>query len=93
MELPAPELKVDFTCDLEGDTYTGKAEIENISAVPALMIRLNVVRNHSGEQILPVFYEDNYISLLPGEKRTVDISFKAADTGGEKPDLKYEISL
>ncbi len=93
LELPAPELKVDFTCDLEGDTYTGKAEIENISAVPALMIRLNVVRNHSGEQILPVFYEDNYISLLPGEKRTVDISFKAADTGGEKPDLKYEISL
>ena len=34
-----------------------------------------------------------HVSLLPGEKRTVSIRFKAEDTGGEKPGLEYEVSL
>ncbi len=31
------------------------------------------LRDASGERVLPVFYDENYFSLLPGEKRTVHI--------------------
>jgi exo-1,4-beta-D-glucosaminidase len=35
--------------------------------------------------VLPIFWEDNYISLLPGETKTISGRFSIADTGGEKP--------
>ncbi len=36
------------------------------------MVHLQL-RKENGERVLPVYYEDNYVSLLPGEARTVHI--------------------
>ncbi len=44
----------------------------------------------SGRTIVPVFWEDNYVSLLPGESRTLRATFAAADLGGEKPVFSYK---
>jgi len=49
--------------------------------VPALLIRLNL-KGTDGEQILPVIYEDNYFALMPGEQRTVSISYREEDARG-----------
>lgn len=35
------------------------------------MAHLQLRRKSSGERVLPVFYSDNYVSLAPGESRTV----------------------
>lgn len=37
------------------------------------------------ERVLPVYYSDNYISLVPGESRTIEIEADAADLKGESP--------
>ncbi|MGN6569738.1 MAG: hypothetical protein ACTHJ0_17385, partial [Flavipsychrobacter sp.] len=29
----------------------------------------------TGKRILPAFYSDNYVSILPGEKQTINIGF------------------
>jgi len=50
-----------------------------------MMIRLKVVGNTSGKRILPVFYSDNYVSLMPGETKTITMKLKDEDTGGQKP--------
>jgi len=44
----------------------------------------------SKEPVLPVFWEDNYFSLLPKEKRVVRVEFEQKDLNGEKPLLKVE---
>jgi hypothetical protein len=49
------------------------------------MTRLKVVREQSGDRILPAIYSDNYIYLMPGERRTITTEVKHADTRGEKP--------
>jgi beta-mannosidase len=36
-------------------------------------------------RVLPVFYSDNYVSLLPGERRTITIEAAAKDLGGDRP--------
>ena len=69
------------------DGYKVKATLRNSSRVPALMVRLKMQGSKSGESILPVFYEDNYFSLLGGESKTVEINFKDEDCHGKTPEL------
>ena len=40
-----------------------------------------------GTRILPAYYSDNYVSLLPGESREVDIEYPASADKGE-PQIK-----
>ena len=68
--------------------WVGTVTLENRSEVPAVMIRLNVVGRKDGEQILPMFYGDNYFSMMPGEVKTVSLRWYEADTRGNKPLVK-----
>jgi hypothetical protein len=52
------------------------------------MIRLKLYGKKTGERILPAFYSDNYIALMPGEEKEITISFKDEDTRGERPDVE-----
>ena len=58
--------------------------ITNNGNVPAVMLRLNL-KGDDGEQILPVIYSNNYLHLMPGESRTIDIEWKNEDARGCKP--------
>ena len=68
-----------------GGEWLATVQLKNNTDVPALMIRLKVYGKKTGESILPAYYSDNYISLRPGEEKTVTISFKEEDTRGERP--------
>ena len=70
---------------LYGEEWIGKITLENRDRVPAVMIRLNLVGRQDDKQILPVFYEDNYFSLMPGEKKTVTVKCYVADSRGNAP--------
>jgi hypothetical protein len=66
------------------------ATIANPSSTIALMIRLKLVGAKSGVRILPVFYVDNYFSLLPGETKTVRIEADTKYLHGEEAKLICE---
>ena len=72
------------------DTITLTAKIANPSSDVALMIRLKPVKDQSRERILPVFYSDNYFSLLPGESKVVTLEFDRKYLGGESPFVVME---
>jgi hypothetical protein len=59
--------------------------LHNPGTQVALMAHLQLRRQHSGERVLPVFYSDNYVSLVPNETRTISIEADAADLKGETP--------
>ncbi len=46
-------------------------------------VRLKV--NKAGQEILPVVWQDNYISLLPGEKREISATYRASELGAARP--------
>jgi hypothetical protein len=54
-------------------------ELRNTSAVAALNTKLVTTRAANGSEVLPTFYSDNYISLLPGEVRTVTVDMPEVD--------------
>jgi hypothetical protein len=55
-----------------------KVHLKNPSAVAALNSKLTTFYAADGSEVLPAFYSDNYISLLPGEERTVTIDLPQA---------------
>ena len=51
----------------------------------ALMAHLQLRRKDSGERVLPVYYSDNYVSLVPGESKRISVEAADADLKGEVP--------
>jgi hypothetical protein len=68
-----------------GSEWLSTVTLKNDTPTPALMIRLNVTGSKDNQRILPVFYSDNYFSLLPGEEKTITLKLHDVDTRGEKP--------
>jgi hypothetical protein len=84
-QLGKAHVRAATTVTRQGDLWRLTTEIENTSGWPALMTRLKVVRATSGDRILPAIYSDNYVTLLPGERRTIQTELRDADTRGERP--------
>ncbi|KAI1870116.1 hypothetical protein JX265_006286 [Neoarthrinium moseri] len=62
-----------------------KVVLENHSTVPAFFVNLNLV-DGAGEDVLPVFWSDNYVTLWPREKLELDV--KSGGTGAKAIKLK-----
>ena len=94
-DLPVIKLQSNTKIERSGENWILLTSLKNTSNTPALMIRLEVVGNNNHERILPVFYNDNYISLMPGESKVITMRLKEEDTLGEKPVVEisgYNIS-
>ncbi len=59
--------------------------LSNPAKTMALMAHLQLRRKGTGERVLPVFASDNYISLAPGESRTVTLDAALGDLKGDTP--------
>ena len=49
----------------------------------AFFVRAEVTRGQGGEEVVPVTYSDNYISLWPGEATTLTAQYAVADLAGQ----------
>ena len=63
-----------------GAAVRGERQLEvtmrNGGEAPALSGKLTLF-NADGERILPAYFSDNYVALMPGESRTVSVTFKS----------------
>jgi mannosylglycoprotein endo-beta-mannosidase len=83
-ELPTAVVEASAVSRVTGDKSVVTLTLRNSSAMIALMTHLQLHRKTSGKRVLPVFYSDNYLSLVPGESRVVTIELATKDLGGEK---------
>jgi exo-1,4-beta-D-glucosaminidase len=83
-QLPRVKLTVSERTERKGDDSITHVSIKNQSRNLAFFVRLKVNKGAQGEEILPVVWEDNYISLLPGEKREVSATYRTSELGTEK---------
>jgi exo-1,4-beta-D-glucosaminidase len=83
-QLPKVKLKVTERIERKGEDSITHVTLENPSKSLAFFVRLKVQRGNKGDEILPVVWEDNYISLLPGEKREVTATYRTRDVATEK---------
>jgi exo-1,4-beta-D-glucosaminidase len=81
--LPPVTLAVRSSMSPEGKETVVHAFVENPSSSLAFMVHLRVTRTNGAEDVAPIFWDENYFPLLPGEKRQLNARFESAkDNGG-----------
>jgi exo-1,4-beta-D-glucosaminidase len=82
--LPAIRLAVRSSISQSDKDRVVHAVVENQSSSVAFMVHLRVANAADGSDVVPIFWDDNYFSLLPGEKREVTAHFESTKAeGGE----------
>lgn len=85
--LPAVRLEARTRFRRSGDSTLVRVELRNPSQDLAFMVHLDL-RQGQGPSVVPIFWEDNYFSLLPGETRTLSGYCHTADLRGASPALR-----
>jgi hypothetical protein len=73
--LPAVTLRATAASHVEGDMVKVSVQLDNPATTASLATKLTLISAKDKERILPAYYSDNYISLLPGEERTIEIEY------------------
>jgi hypothetical protein len=89
-DLPKVKVQAATRVERQGTKWLLTTQLQNVSASPALMVRVKAVREKTGDHILPAVYDDNYIALMPGERRMIRTELENADTRGEQPRIVVE---
>ena len=77
--LPKVKLRTTSRTERKGKEAITHVTLENPSKDLAFFVRLKV--NKGKDEILPVLWQDNYVSLLPGEKREISATYRASELG------------
>jgi len=78
-----PPANVDVQCQIAGEGSL-LVDLTNHSDTIAFFVELLLLDENTGEPVVPIFWQDNYVSLLPGETTRMLCGF---DNGVRRPAL------
>jgi len=82
--LPTVTLDAEATSRVQNEKTFFTVTLANKTDHIALLSHLQLHQKKSGKRVLPAFYSDNYLSLVPGESTTVTIEVATKDLGGQE---------
>jgi exo-1,4-beta-D-glucosaminidase len=72
------------------DTDRGQVRVDlaNTSPTVAFFLQLELRRGENGPEVAPSLWDDNDFSLMPGETRSIAVSYRVVDLAGAEPALR-----
>jgi len=83
--LPAASLRAHASFEKNGPVGVAHVSVENPSPAIAFFVRLRLTRGPGGALVAPVLWQDNYVTLVPGEKRQLEVTYRSADLQDANP--------
>ena len=83
--LPEVELNYDYQFSKDDKHGIVNLKVSNLSGVIAFFLFFDVIDSTSGKPVLPIYFDDNYVTLLPGEGRSYTAKYFLRDSDGNKP--------
>jgi exo-1,4-beta-D-glucosaminidase len=74
-------LEASVTAETAGSGDVVRVRLRNPTSHLAFLVKLGIHEEGRDDEVLPVFWEDNYLSLLPGESRVIVAHFPAHELG------------
>jgi exo-1,4-beta-D-glucosaminidase len=84
-KLPKVKLKYEYGFSKDEKSGLVSLKVKNPSQSVAFFVFLDVVDPATGKPVLPIYWNDNYVTLLPGEERTFEANYRLSDFSGAKP--------
>lgn len=88
--LPPARLNVTHRFEPTVDGQVVHVTLANPGKQLAFFVELSVVGDQSGHLVAPIYWDDNYVTLLPGEQREVSATIPAHALAGERPVFHYQ---
>ncbi len=88
--LPPAKLEVSHRFEHTADGEVVHVTLANPGQRLAFFVELSVVGDRTGELVAPIYWDDNYVSLLPGERRELRATIPTHALAGERPVLRYQ---
>ncbi len=88
--MPRTDVAVSSSFSQRNGEGVVKITLKNSSSHVAFFLRAEVTEGIDGEEVLPITYDDNYISVFPQESRTITATFRTSELAGRKPALRLE---
>jgi exo-1,4-beta-D-glucosaminidase len=86
-DLPVADVQTSMTTTRHRDEEEARVVVKNAGKSLAFFLRLQVTKGTGGEEVLPVLWQDNYVSLWPGETRALVATYKVKDLGSSRATL------
>ena len=86
-QMPLVRLAAQVTRREVGGRCLLTVTLHNPARTPALMAHLQLRDRRTTRRVLPVFYSDNYVSLLPGETKTITVEAAQESLGNDAPQV------
>jgi exo-1,4-beta-D-glucosaminidase len=83
--MPLTTLHVSHTTIKKENETVYAVTITNTGKAVAFFVHVRALKEKNSDDILPVIFSDNYISLAPGESRTIECSYENKDAGNNTP--------
>ncbi len=88
--LPSIEIEASYHIEKTKDNERKiTVSLVNPTNTIAFFIELKVAKQKSKESVLPIYWDDNYVSLLPGEQKKISATFSERNLEGEDVIFKY----
>ena len=88
--LPPATLRASSTYDAPDAQGRVRVALENTSAHIAFLAHLSVRQGPGGAEVLPILWSDNYVSLVPGERREIEARFALEDLGPHRAVVRLD---
>ena len=88
--LTKPQLTRQITMSEQGRETQWTIRLKNETSQLSFFNRLSLTDEKSREEILPSFWSDNYITLFPGEEKTVRVVVANEDLEGKQPEIEIK---
>ncbi len=88
--MPGTKVKVSGNFVVANGYGVAKIRLTNDSNRVAFFLRAEITKGMDGEEILPITYDDNYVTIFPHEMRTIEGRFRFSGQGTWSPGLRLE---
>jgi exo-1,4-beta-D-glucosaminidase len=86
--MPSPSLELSGTLSQHDHDSIARITLKNPTNHIAFFVRVEVTKGNDGEEILPIVYDDNYVTVFPHESLAITATFRPEV--GLAPELRVE---
>jgi exo-1,4-beta-D-glucosaminidase len=88
--LPQAKVTVESHPETTAAGHVDHVTLQNASSKLAFFVHMTVLKGKDGADVKPIYWEDNYVTLMPGEKREITATYDGKLLRGAQPVIRLD---